>query len=154
MAGLATAVHNGDELVKEVVALGSLLQLEAREQVRVARRIWGAERRIDVVLIHPATRKTLGLECKFQSVGGSAEEKIPAIIKDIEAWPIPGLVVFAGPGFSDNMRSFLISTGKAVEFEELPPWLCLYFGLPFDSSSDTQQLKMDMPGAGREKSAS
>ncbi len=153
MAGLATAVHNGDELVKEVVALGSLLQLEAREQVRVARRIWGAERRIDVVLIHPATRKTLGLECKFQSVGGSAEEKIPAIIKDIEAWPIPGLVVFAGPGFSDNMRSFLISTGKAVEFEELPPWLCLYFGLPFDSSSDTQQLKMDMPGAGREKSA-
>ncbi len=153
MAGLATAVHNGDELVKEVVALGSRLQLEAREQVRVARRIWGAERRIDVVLIHPATRKTLGLECKFQSVGGSAEEKIPAIIKDIEAWPIPGLVVFAGPGFSDNMRSFLISTGKAVEFEELPPWLCLYFGLPFDSSSDTQQLKMDMPGAGREKSA-
>ena len=130
MAGRALAVSNGDELAKLVMTLGQQLGLEAKEQVRVARRIWGAERRIDVVLIHPATRKTLGIECKFQSVVGSAEEKIPAIIKDIEAWPIPGLVVFAGPGFSENMRSFLISTGKAVEFEELPPWLCLYFGLP------------------------
>jgi hypothetical protein len=132
MAGRALAVSNGDELVKSVIALGTQLGLESKEQVRVARRIWGAERRIDVVLIHPTSRKTLGLECKFQSVVGSAEEKIPATIKDIDAWPIPGLVVFAGAGFSDNMRSFLISTGKAVEFEELQPWLCLYFGLPVD----------------------
>ena len=51
MAGRARAVSNGDELTKAVVALGSALQLEAREQVRVARRIWGAERRIDVVLL-------------------------------------------------------------------------------------------------------
>ena len=132
MAGGALAVSNGDGLAKAVVALGAELGLEAREQVRVARRIWGAERRIDVVLLHPISRKTLGLESKFQAVVGSAEEKIPATIKDIEAWPIPGLVVFAGPGFSDNMRAFLISTGKAVEFEDLQPWLCLYFGLPFD----------------------
>ena len=132
MAGGALAVSNGDGLAKAVVALGAELGLEAREQVRVARRIWGAERRIDVVLIHPVSRKTLGLECKFQAVVGSAEEKIPATIKDIDAWPIPGLVVFAGAGFSDNMRSFLVSTGKAVELDELRPWLCLFFGLPFD----------------------
>jgi hypothetical protein len=132
MAGRALAVSNGDELVRLVISLSRQLGLEAREQVNVARRIWGAERYIDVVLIHPTTRKTLGLECKFQAVVGSAEEKIPAIIKDIEAWPIHGLVVFAGTGFSANMRSFLISTGKAVEFHELQPWLRLYFGLPFD----------------------
>jgi hypothetical protein len=132
MPGRALAVSNGDGLAKLVMGLAQQLGLEAKEQVRVARRIWGAERRIDVVLIHPSTRKTLGIECKFQGVTGSAEEKIPAIIKDIDAWPIPGLVVFAGPGFSENMRLFLISTGKAVEFEELQPWLCLYFGLPFD----------------------
>ncbi len=133
MAGRGLAVTNGDELARLVVALGRQLGLETREQVRVARRIWGAERRIDVVLIHPATRKTLGIECKFQAVAGSAEEKIPAIIKDIDAWPIPGLVIFAGAGFSENMRSFLISTGKAVEFHEVQPWLCLFFGLPFDA---------------------
>jgi hypothetical protein len=137
MPGRARAVANGDELTTAVVDLGRELGLEPMEQVRVARRIWGAERFIDVVLTHPGTRKTLGLECKFQGVRGTAEEKIPATIKDIEAWPIPGLVVFAGEGFTENMRSFLISTGKAVEFEELKPWLCLFFGLPLDPA--TQQ---------------
>ena len=106
------------------------LRLEAREQVHVARRIWGANRKIDVVLTDPQTRKTLGIECKYQAVAGTAEEKIPSTIRDISAWPIPGLVVFAGSGFTPNMKSFLISTGKAVEFDELEPWLRLYFGLP------------------------
>jgi hypothetical protein len=130
MPGRTLAVLNGDELTRAVAQLGQQLGLEALSEVRVARRIWGAERYIDVILIHPQTRKTLGLECKFQGVRGTAEEKIPATIKDIDAWPIPGLVVFAGEGFTENMRSFLISTGKAVTFEELRPWLCLFFGLP------------------------
>lgn len=129
MPGGAKAVASGDELCKAVCELGRRLALEVREQFKVARRIWGAERRIDVILKDPKTAKTLGVECKFQSVGGTAEEKIPSIIQDIEAWPIDGLVVFAGPGFTENMKAFLISTGKAVEFNELEPWLRLYFGL-------------------------
>jgi hypothetical protein len=130
MAGKALAVSNGDELVQAVVAMANQLGLETTEQVRVARRIWGAVRRIDVVLTHPQTRKTLGVECKFQAVPGTAEEKIPSVINDIAAWPIPGLVVFGGDGFTENMKQFLISTGKGVEFSELKPWLCLFFGLP------------------------
>ncbi|HTL19006.1 MAG TPA: PD-(D/E)XK nuclease superfamily protein [Patescibacteria group bacterium] len=130
MAGKGLAVANGDDLVRAVAELAVSLGLESRQQVRVARRIWGAIRHIDVVLTHPQTRKTLGVECKFQAVTGTAEEKIPAIINDIAAWPIPGLVVFAGAGFTDNMKLFLISTGKAVEFPDLDPWLRLFFGLP------------------------
>lgn len=130
MAGKALAVSNGDELVRAVVTMANELGLEATEQVRVARRIWGAVRRIDVVLTHPHTRKTLGIECKYQAVTGTAEEKIPSVINDIAAWPIPGLVVFGGEGFTENMKQFLISTGKGVEFSELKPWLCLFFGLP------------------------
>jgi len=129
MAGKALAVSNGEELAKAVVQMANELGLATHEQVRVARRIWGAIRHIDVVITHPQTRKTLGVECKYQSVPGTAEEKIPSVINDIAAWPIPGLVVFAGAGFTDNMRLFLISTGKAVEFSELSPWLCLFFGL-------------------------
>jgi hypothetical protein len=136
MSGRALAVANGDGLAKAVVQLGRELGLEAIEQVKVARRIWGAERYIDVVLTHPQSRKTLGIECKFQAVRGTAEEKIPATIKDIEAWPIPGLVVFAGEGFTENMRCFLISTGRAVEFEEVTPWLCLFFGLPLGGTPE------------------
>jgi hypothetical protein len=130
MAGKALAVSNGDELARSVVQLANELGLSTHEQVRVARRIWGAIRHIDVVITHPQTRKTLGIECKFQAVPGTAEEKIPSIINDIAAWPIPGLVVFAGDGFTENMKLFLISTGKAVEFSELKSWLSLFFGLP------------------------
>ena len=139
MPGRATAVANGDELTRAVLQLGRELGLETMEQVRVARRIWGAERYIDVVLVHPQMRKTLGLECKFQGVRGTAEEKIPATIKDIEAWPIPGLVVFAGEGFTENMRSYLLSTGKAVELEELEPWLRLFFGLPLGKTEHAKR---------------
>ena len=39
-------------------------------------------------------------------------------------------VVISGKGFSPNMRFFLISSGKAVEVEDLEDWLRLYFGLP------------------------
>jgi hypothetical protein len=130
VAGKAQAVSNGDELVQAVVELAVRLGLESKEQVHVARRIWGAVRHIDVVLTHPQTRKALGIECKFQGVAGTAEEKIPSVINDIVAWPIPGLVVFSGQGFTENMKLFLISTGKAVEFQDLEPWLCLFFGLP------------------------
>jgi len=130
MPGKGLAVSNGDDLVRKVIELASDLGLESKEQVRVARRIWGAIRHIDVVLTHPQTRKTVGIECKFQGVPGTAEEKIPSVISDIAAWPIPGLVVFAGDGFTENMKLFLISTGKAVEYWELRPWLCLFFGLP------------------------
>ena len=128
MPGRATAVISGVELQQAVENLGMQLGLEVRSQVRVGRRLWGSERKIDVVLIHPRSRRSLGLECKFQGGSGSADEKIPATISDIAAWPIQGLVVFAGEGFSRNMRSYLLSTGKAVEFEDLEDWLRLYFG--------------------------
>jgi hypothetical protein len=130
MPGKQQAVSNGNDLVKAVARLAGELGLEAKEQVKVARRIWGAERNIDIVLTDTNSRKRLGVECKFQDTRGTAEEKIPATIKDISAWPIPGIVVFAGVGFTENMKSFLISTGKAVEFSELEPWLRLFFGLP------------------------
>jgi hypothetical protein len=130
MPGRATAVHSGAELRDKVVELGRKLGLDARTEVRVARRLWGAVRCIDVVLTRPETGKTLGVECKYQGGGGSAEEKVPATIQDIVAWPIPGIVVFGGEGFSSNMVAYFHSTGKAVALDELEPWLRLFFGLP------------------------
>ena len=129
MSGRDNAVRSGHDLEDHVIRIGEVLGLETRRQVRVGRRIWGAERRIDVVLRHPDTRQTLGIECKYQGGGGSAEEKIPATVQDITAWPIPGIVVFAGQGFSENMRSYLYSTGKAVDLADVEMWLRLFFGL-------------------------
>ena len=129
MPGKGKAVSGGAALESAVAEVGDNLGLTIRRQVRVARRLWGAERHIDIVMALPNSDKSLGIECKYQGVGGSAEEKIPATIQDISAWPIPGLVVFAGEGFSSNMKSYLHSTGKAVAFEDLDGWLRLFFGL-------------------------
>lgn len=129
MAGKANAVAGGSELRDKVAKLAASLGLEVRTEVTVGRRLWGAVRRIDVVLTRKDTGKTLGIECKYQGGGGSAEEKVPATIQDIAAWPIPGLVVFGGEGFSTNMVAFFHATGKAVSLGELEPWLRLFFGL-------------------------
>ena len=129
MPGKSQAVQNGEELKNAVMDVGRGLALKADSEVKVGRRIWGAHRYIDVVLTDTQSRRKLGLECKFQGTGGSAEEKIPATLEDIKAWPIRGLVVFGGPGFSENMRAYLVSTGRAVEFEDLQDWLRLYFAL-------------------------
>jgi len=132
MAGKSGAVHSGNSLTKRVCVLAKTLGMEAKTEYKVGRRIWGAGRRIDIVLRYPQTGKTLGIECKYQDTAGTAEEKIPSTIQDIEAWPIAGIVVFDGEGFTQNMRAYLVSTGKAVAFHDLEPWLRLYFGLPLE----------------------
>lgn len=132
MPGRAYAVTTGAGLVAQVIALADTLGLECQEQVKVGRRLWGAVRNIDVVLTHPETKLRLGVECKFQGTTGTAEEKIPAIVSDIDAWPIRGIVVISGKGFSPNMRFYLISSGKAVDIEDLEDWLRLYFGLQLE----------------------
>ncbi|MGQ9556179.1 MAG: PD-(D/E)XK nuclease superfamily protein [Anaerolineae bacterium] len=123
------AVTNGRELEKAVADLGRKLELDVRTSAKVGKRIWGAQRHIDVVLTHPTTRVRLGLECKYQESAGTVEEKISSTLEDIKAWPIKGLVVIAGPGFSANMRGYLTSTGLVVDFEDLEEWLRMFFGL-------------------------
>src|SRR5262245_58024437 len=145
MAGGAVAVTSGDVLCKEVVALGERLGLGTREQFKCGRRIWGAERYIDVVLTETASRRRLGIECKYQGTAGSAEEKIPAIIQDISAWPIPGLVVFSGIGFSETIKSFLIASGRAVELDELESWLQLFFGLELPPTPERPRRSRPVP---------
>src|SRR5690606_19010197 len=113
MPGRELAVTSGAALRDKVADLGRWLGLDATIEITVGRRLWGARRQIDVVLTEPVTRRRLGLECKFQGIRGTAQEKIPAIIEDIASWPIDGLVVFEGPGFTEDMKAYMVSTGKA-----------------------------------------
>lgn len=129
MPGRARAVSNGEELKSLVVEVATRLGLDSQTEVRVGRRIWGSTRKIDVVLTYSVTRLKLGVECKYQGTLGTAEEKIPAIVQDIKAWPIRGIIAIGGIGFSANMRGYLISTGVVVEYEDLEDWLKLYFAL-------------------------
>jgi hypothetical protein len=129
MPGKSNAPGSGDELKRKVAALAQRMGLKAEMEVKAARRLWGQRRYIDVVITDEKTGKRLGVECKYQSTTGTAEEKIPATIQDIAYWPIPGIVVIDGEGFSPNMLGYLMSTGKVVWYDELEEWLRLYFGL-------------------------
>jgi len=129
MAGGKATATSGTVLVDAVIRLAESLGLSHKKEVKSGRRIWGAGRRIDLVLTHQPSRKVLGIECKVQKTPGSAEEKIPSTLKDIEFWPIPGIVVIDGQGFSSNMTGYLMSTGRVVWFEDLEDWLKLFFVL-------------------------
>ncbi len=129
MPGKGTAPKSGGGLEQRVVALAQSLGLKTQARVKAARRLWGQQRYIDVVISDANSGKRLGVECKFQATSGTAEEKIPATIQDMEHWPIPGIVVIDGEGFSKNMQGYLMSTGKVVWFSDLEDWLRLYFGL-------------------------
>ncbi len=127
MPGRGSAPRAGKALQQKVVELAKSLGLKAETEVTAARRIWGSKRHIDVVLTQAQTRKKLGIECKAQAEGGTAEEKVFATIQDIESWPIPGIVVIEEESYSDSVKGCLISTGKVVLFDDLEDWLRLFF---------------------------
>ena len=131
-------IRTGAQLEHAVADLGRALGLEVRTQVRIGRRVWGRRRHIDVVLRSPELRTRLGIECKYQGVSGTAEEKIPATMEDMESWPFRGLVVFHGSGFSQSFPAYIRGKGRAIEFEELADWLVEFFDLPDDSATQAE----------------
>ncbi|MCP4167499.1 MAG: hypothetical protein GY759_16640 [Chloroflexi bacterium] len=66
MPGRGTAPRSGEQLKQRVVELAEQLGLKTDTEVNAARRLWGAKRRIDVVLTYEKTGKILGVECKYQ----------------------------------------------------------------------------------------
>lgn len=120
---------SGQQLEAAVAEVATRLGLAVKRQVKVGRRIYGPVRHIDIVATDTGTRRSLGIECKFQKQGGTAEEKIPGTILDIGVWPIPGILCFAGGGFSDHMLTYMYSTGRAVALDDLEDYLRLFFVL-------------------------
>ena len=123
------APHSAAQLEEACAEVARALGLQVRRQVKVGRRVYGPVRHIDVVVTDTTNRRSLGIECKFQRGKGTAEEKIPGTIEDIRAWPIQGIVCFAGEGFSPHMVSFMYASGLGVDLGDLEDWLRLYFVL-------------------------
>jgi len=129
MPGTATTPRSGTELQDKVVELAKGLGLEAKIETQAAYRVWGAKRSIDVVVAQEKTGKSLGIECKYQNTSEIDEDRILAIIEDIKSWPVRGILVIHGDGFSPGMQSYLMATGSTVWFDDLEGWLRLYFAL-------------------------
>lgn len=83
-------------------------------EVSVGKTIIGKNRRLDVLLVRETDQRSLAIECKWQSVGGTTDEKIPYALQDIEAMWIPGCLAYAGDGWSEGVLHTLEGSRYAV----------------------------------------
>ena len=84
------------------------------EEVSLGTSIIGKQRRIDLLVVHPATGDSLALECKYQDSSGTADEKIPYALQDLASLRIPGVIAYAGSGFSEGVLHLLQSSELAA----------------------------------------
>ncbi len=83
-------------------------------EVSLGKSIIGKNRKIDILAVHTASSRALGIECKFQGTAGTADEKIPYTLQDLEAMHVPAFVAYAGSGFSVGVTHMLESHKRAA----------------------------------------
>lgn len=88
--------------------------LSVFREISLGKSIIGKNRRVDILAIHEETQRALAVECKFQSVSGTADEKLPYAIQDLEALSIPATIAYAGEGFSQGVLHMLQGSPTAA----------------------------------------
>jgi hypothetical protein len=83
-------------------------------EVALGKTVIGKDRQIDVFVIRTDDRKALAIECKYQDVQGSVDEKIPYALLDLESLWVPGCLVYAGKGWSRGVVHTLEAHRLAV----------------------------------------
>lgn len=86
-------------------------------EVSLGKSIIGKNRKIDILAVHEATSVALGIECKYQATPGTADEKIPYTLADLEAMHLPAFVSYAGEGFSVGVKHMLEGHKRAAYCE-------------------------------------
>jgi hypothetical protein len=76
-------------------------------EVSLGKTVIGKDRCIDVFVVRPDDRKALAIECKYQDSLGTVDEKIPYALQDLEALWVPGVLVYAGKGWSKGVMHTL-----------------------------------------------
>ncbi len=116
--------QNGERFRKAVarhVARNFAGRLRVYEEIPLGSSIIGKSRRVDILVLSEDRRTAAALETKFQSSGGTADEKIPYALQDCAAMHIPATVVYAGEGWSPGVRHLLAGSPHAVEVAVMGP---------------------------------
>jgi hypothetical protein len=88
--------------------------IDIYDEVTVGTSILGKPRRLDLLLLERGGSRALALECKYQDVSGTADEKIPYALKDLESVRMPAVIVYAGSGFSEGVLHLLKASPLAA----------------------------------------
>jgi hypothetical protein len=84
-------------------------------EVPLGKTIIGKNRRIDILVIEESTRIAMALECKYQDSAGTADEKIPYALQDLQQLGMPVCLVYAGDGFSQGIQHMLAASPIAAQ---------------------------------------
>jgi len=88
--------------------LRSLDQPIFAKQCKAGKNIYGKERTVDFILFHPVRyRNCLVIQSKWQSSGGSVDEKYPFEVMSIEQEEFPTIIVLDGGGYSKGAERWL-----------------------------------------------
>jgi len=88
--------------------------IEAYLELGLGKTVIGKDRKVDIFVLNESINKAIALECKYQDIGGTADEKIPYTLQDLEALHCPGCLVYAGEGFSKGIINLLEGSPKAA----------------------------------------
>lgn len=83
-------------------------------EVYLGKTIIGKNRRLDILILEEQTRVAMGLECKYQDTLGTADEKIPYALSDMEHLDMPVCLVYAGKGWSSGILHMLRASPLAA----------------------------------------
>src|SRR4030095_13651322 len=115
--------------------------LKVYREIYAGKSIIGKNRRVDVFCVSERTNQACAIECKFQDVEGTVDEKIPYALDDLKAFPMVGCIAYAGRGFSAGVQHMLEAAPHAAnclpmldqskhtaETRELDHLMAMHFG--------------------------
>jgi hypothetical protein len=88
--------------------------LKVYREIKVGKTIIGKNRCIDIFCVCERNNKAFAVECKFQDVQGTVDEKVPYALDDLRALPMAGGIAYAGKGFSDGVLHMLAASKHAA----------------------------------------
>ncbi|HBT19949.1 MAG TPA: hypothetical protein DEA47_01035 [Peptococcaceae bacterium] len=100
-----------DAIIRYINSWGE--DIEVLKEKPVGYRFVGTPRVLDIVLRHGS--RYMGIEAKLQESSGTAYQKLSYTLEDCLACPIPTIIVFAGSGIKEDMKSKLILSGRGIE---------------------------------------
>ena len=88
--------------------------IQIYEEVPAGTSIIGKQRRVDLLIVQQTKQTAIAVECKYQDSVGTVDEKIPYALNDLAALPMPGVIAYAGIGFSEGVLHLLQGSAKAA----------------------------------------
>ena len=106
--------------------------LKVYREIRIGKTIIGKNRCIDIFCVGEESQRAFAIECKFQDVQGTVDEKIPYALEDLAALPVAGCIAYGGQGFSEGVQHMLAASRHAA--------YCLPTPGQIESSPGTREL--------------